>query len=43
MFAFTMEIQPGAVFHGPLASKFGIPRQSGVVEELEGTVELLGE
>lgn len=38
-----MEIQPVAVFHGPLVSKFGIPRQSGVVEELEGTVELLGE
>lgn len=38
-----MEIQPIAVFHGPLSSKFGIPRQSGVVAALEGTVELLGE
>lgn len=33
-----MEIEPIAVFHGPLTSKFGIPRQSGIVEELEGTI-----
>lgn len=30
-----------AIFHSPFTSKFGIPRQSGVVEELEGTIELM--
>lgn len=33
-----MEIQPIAVFHSPFSSKFGIPKQSGLVEELAGTV-----
>lgn len=33
-----MEIEPIAVFHSPLTSKFGIPRQSGIVDQLEGTI-----
>ena len=33
-----MEIQPIAIFHSPFSSKFGIPKQSGLVEELEGTI-----
>jgi tRNA-Thr(GGU) m(6)t(6)A37 methyltransferase TsaA len=33
-----MEIQPIAYFHSPLTSKFGIPRQSGLVSELAGTI-----
>ncbi len=33
-----MEIEPIAIFHGPLSSKFGIPRQSGIVDELDGTI-----
>lgn len=37
-----MELKPIAFYHCPLTSKFGIPRQSGVVPELEGTVTLSG-
>ncbi len=33
-----MEIQPIAIYHGPLGSKFGIPRQSGVVDGLRGRI-----
>lgn len=33
-----MDIQPVAIFHSPFSSKFGIPKQSGLVEELEGTI-----
>lgn len=33
-----MQIEPIAYFHSPFASKFGIPRQSGVVEELRGEI-----
>ena len=33
-----MDIHPVARFHSPFPSKFGIPKQSGLVEELEGTV-----
>lgn len=33
-----MEIRPVARFHSPFSSKFGIPKQSGLVEELEGTI-----
>ncbi len=33
-----MEIKPIATFHSPFATKFGIPKQSGLVEELEGTI-----
>lgn len=33
-----MEIKPIATFHSPFSTKFGIPKQSGLVEELEGTI-----
>jgi len=33
-----MEITPIAHFHSPFTSKFGIPKQSSLVEELEGTI-----
>nr|MBP7472614.1 tRNA (N6-threonylcarbamoyladenosine(37)-N6)-methyltransferase TrmO [Prevotella sp.] len=33
-----MEIIPIAYFHSPLTSKFGIPKQAGIVNELEGTI-----
>lgn len=33
-----MEIIPIAHFHSPFSSKFGIPKQSGLVEELEGEI-----
>ena len=33
-----MEIQPIAYFRSPLKSKFGIPRQSGLVSQLAGTI-----
>ena len=33
-----MEIQPIAFFHSPMKSKFGIPRQSGLVSELTGRI-----
>jgi len=33
-----MEIHPIAYFHSPFTSKFGIPRQSGVVPEVEGEI-----
>lgn len=33
-----MEVEPVAFFHSPFTSKFGIPRQSGIVKELRGTV-----
>ena len=33
-----MEIQPIAHFESPLKSKFGIPRQSGLVDELTGRI-----
>lgn len=32
---------PIAIFHSPFKTKFGIPRQSGVVEDVRGTIELL--
>lgn len=35
-----MEIQPIAYFRSPLKSKFGIPRQSGLVSELAGQIVL---
>ncbi len=34
----TMEIRPVATFHSPFASKFGIPRQAGVVPTLRGEI-----
>ena len=36
-----MTIEPIARFRSPLTSKFGIPRQSGIVPQLRGTVEFL--
>ena len=33
-----MEVVPIGLFHSPLKSKFGIPRQSGLVSELAGYV-----
>ena len=33
-----MDIQPIAFFHSPMKSKFGIPRQSGLVSELVGHI-----
>lgn len=33
-----MDIQPIAFFRSPFSSKFGIPRQSGLVDELRGRV-----
>ena len=33
-----MELQPVAVYHGALGSKFGIPRQSGLVPSLAGRI-----
>ena len=33
-----MYIEPIAYFHSPFHSKFGIPKQSGLVEELEGSI-----
>ena len=35
-----MEVRPIAYYHGPLGSKFGVPRQSGVVPALRGRVVL---
>lgn len=36
-----MEITPIATFHSPFKDKFGIPRQSGLVSELEGKIVFL--
>ncbi len=33
-----MKIEPIAYFQSPLSSKFGVPRQSGIVSELKGTI-----
>lgn len=38
---FTM--RPVAFFHSPFPSKFGVPKQSGLVEELEGYIEFEAE
>ena len=37
-----MNIEPIAIFHSPFTSKFGIPRQSGIISELHGSIELVG-
>ena len=34
----NITLTPVARFHSPLTSKFGIPRQSGIVESLEGRI-----
>ncbi|MBQ9232181.1 MAG: tRNA (N6-threonylcarbamoyladenosine(37)-N6)-methyltransferase TrmO [Prevotella sp.] len=33
-----MNIEPIAYFHAPFTSKFGVPRQSGIIEDLPGTI-----
>lgn len=38
-----MNISPVAYFHGPLSSKFGIPRQSGLAPTLEGRIVFVPE
>ena len=38
-----MEITPIATFHSPFQDKFGIPRQSGIVGSLEGSIVFLPE
>lgn len=38
-----MEIKPIAVFRSPFKSKFGVPRQSGLVKALQGRIVLLDE
>ncbi len=35
-----MEIKPVAVFRAPLPEKFGLPRQAGLAESLQGTIVL---
>lgn len=35
-----MNIEPIAIFHSPFTSKFGLPRQSGLVGELAGRIVL---
>lgn len=35
-----MEITPIAYFHSPFTSKFGLPRQSGIVDRLRGRIVL---
>lgn len=37
-----MTLTPIAYFRSPLPDKFGIPRQSGLVPELKGRIELVG-
>lgn len=36
-----MEIEPIAFFRSPFATKFGVPKQSGLVEELQGIIEFV--
>ncbi len=33
-----MEIKPIAIFHSPFTSKFGTPKQSGLIKELKGEI-----
>ena len=33
-----MTLEPIAHFHSPFATKFGVPKQSGIVEALRGTI-----
>lgn len=35
---YSLQINPIARFHSPFQSKFGIPKQSGLVEELQGEI-----
>lgn len=36
-----MQIEPIAYFRSPFATKFGVPKQSGLVDCLQGTIELV--
>ena len=36
-----MEIEPIAYFRSPFATKFGIPKQSGLADSLRGTIEFV--
>ncbi len=36
-----MIVEPIAFFHSPFTSKFGIPRQSGIISELRGTIQFV--
>ena len=36
-----MNIEPIAFFRSPLTSKFGVPRQSGIVSEMRGRIEFV--
>ena len=38
-----MKIEPIAYFRSPLTSKFGVPRQSGIVAGLKGRIEFVAE
>ena len=38
-----MNIEPIAVFHSPFRSKFGIPKQSGLVATLKGEIVFMPE
>lgn len=38
-----MQIEPVAFFRSPFATKFGVPKQSGLVECLQGTIEFAPE
>lgn len=38
-----MKIEPIAFFQSPLTSKFGVPRQSGIVSDLHGTICFVSE
>ena len=37
----TMEIEPIAFFRSPFATKFGIPKQSGLADTLRGTIKFV--
>ena len=36
-----MEIEPIAFFRSPFATKFGIPKQSGLADTLRGTIKFV--
>lgn len=38
-----MQIEPIAYFRSPFATKFGVPKQSGLVENLMGTIEFVSQ
>ncbi len=38
-----MNIEPIAFFHSPYPTKFGIPRQSGIIADVPGSIRLVGD